>query len=176
MVFSPQRRSGSLHSQPVIGSDTANSILENSCLKTQPFFSLSLSLPLSLFPTGILREKNTQASEAFFLFFLLFHPQQPACFSAAFSAALFVRLPGNLTGGSMVLNFHCNKWITGGDPTKVSECLFVLNMFLLTESMRILRIACCCLILKSRSKRLVRDFNEAFFPAYVRQYISTQSR
>lgn len=24
----------------------------------------------------------------------------------------------------MVLNFHCNKWIRGGDPTKVSGGLF----------------------------------------------------
>lgn len=51
-----------------------------------------------------------------------FSHTQPASFSSAqFGvAAFFCPTARKLNWGSMVLNFHCNKWITGGDPTKVS--------------------------------------------------------
>lgn len=51
-------------------------------------------------------------------------PHPPASVSARFGVLRFCPTARKLTRGSMVLNFHCNKWITGGDPTKVSGGFF----------------------------------------------------
>lgn len=152
---SPQR-SGSLHWLALIGSDTANSILEKTAVwRHNLFFSLSFfsffSLLLSLFyfflspslsscfPTVILRERERErggnihhscvvSEEPFSL-----HTHTPAVstLGALFFLLLFFcfwvcSCARKLNQeASMVLNFHCNKWITGGDPTKVSGGYFI---------------------------------------------------
>lgn len=93
VVGSSPQRSGSLHRLALIGSGTANSILENSCLKTQPFFS-------SLFSEGILTE-NTQALKT--LYPTVYSPPPPLHtrllqFLPGSACCVFVRLPGNLPG------------------------------------------------------------------------------
>lgn len=132
VVGSSPQRSGSLHRLALIGSDTANSILENSCLKTQPFFFLVVfrrypdrkhpgfkdTLSHSLFPTTT-------------------SPHPPASVSARFGVLRFCPTARKLTRGSMVLNFHCNKWITGGDPTKVSGGFFLLLLLRLRREKRL---------------------------------------
>lgn len=92
-VGSSPQRSGSLHSLALIGSHSANSILENSCLKTQPF---SRCCP------AVSRDKNrqkkttkkqntarvlTHTSSAGGSLFL--PPQQPASVSVRFGVLRF---------------------------------------------------------------------------------------
>lgn len=78
----------------------------------------------------------------------------------------------------MVLNFHCNKWIRGGDPTKVSGGLFYKKKT--KQKKRRFCFECIYLEKKkmvwsdkpqaaaeSRSDVLYMIFNEAFFqPAH----------
>lgn len=127
-VGSSPQRSGSLHSRSLIGSHSANSILENSCLKTQPFLVVVRRY------LEIKTNKNTarhsthtySARKGGVLYYFFTPPQQqaPRRFLSDSACCVFVRPPGKLNWGSMVLNFHCNKWIRGGDPTKVSGGLF----------------------------------------------------
>lgn len=109
---SPQR-SGSLRRRALIGSAAANSILEQ-----QLFEDVTSS---RCFAAGIpgKRKKRPRVRRL-----------PAAAFTDACSgsssgrpAAPPVRLPANLSGGFMVLDSHCNKWIRGGDPTKVSGAL-----------------------------------------------------
>lgn len=57
---------------------------------------------------------------------LIVHPL--ASGSAQFGLLRFCPSARKLSSGSMVLIFHCNKWITGGDQIKVSGALFFAHI------------------------------------------------
>lgn len=140
-------------SRALIGSGSANSILENSCLTAQPF----LSLVACIIPSPSTRRRDSarththstrthklpglpEEATAFFccsLFFSLpfffFFPsflgsQRCFCVPAAPAAAASPPPPAasklHPRCSSMVpAELHCNKWIVRGDPTQVSDVL-----------------------------------------------------
>lgn len=149
VVLAPaHRRSGSLHRLAVIGSDTTNSILENSCLKTQPF-------PRCLATVTWEEKKSRRFSPrtlsspgvVFFIHTILLH------FRPTSARCVFCPTARKLNWRSMVLDFHCNKWIAGGDPTKVSGALCIGDVALMAAALKTYYLLLVCVRKKQNKER-----------------------
>lgn len=51
-----------------------------------------------------------------------------------------------------MLDFHCNKWIAGGDPTKVSGALCIGDVALMAAALKMYYLLLVCVRKKTKNK------------------------
>lgn len=51
-----------------------------------------------------------------------------------------------------MLDFHCNKWIAGGDPTKVSGSLCIGDVALMAAALKMYYLLLVCVRKKKQNK------------------------
>lgn len=83
----------------------------------------------------------------------------------------------------MVLDFHCNKWIAGGDPTKVSGALCIGDVALVAAALKMYYLLLVC-VHKNKTKQRTLMFgvtsrrelwsHEASLLHHVRKAFSSQ--
>lgn len=66
----------------------------------------------------------------FFIHTILLH------FRPTSARCVFCPTARKLNWRSMVLDFHCNKWIAGGDPAKVSGALCIADVALMAAALK----------------------------------------
>lgn len=82
----------------------------------------------------------------------------------------------------MVLDFHCNKWIAGGDPTKVSGALCIGDVALMAAALKCIIYCWFACVKKTKQRTLMfgvtsrRELwsHEASLLHHVRKAFSSQ--